>query len=83
MIIFNGWGGITGLIGAGLIAAGLNAALGVTWLSWLIAGISLFAFGWWINNHSDIKQRHGLFWIPIQWWGIAVAIAGFFMPAGS
>ena len=73
MIFFRGWGAIAGLVIAGLIGAGLDAIGVGRPVAYLIGGAAMAAFGWWLNATDE--KRHDIFWIPVQWWGVAIAIA--------
>lgn len=78
MLVFQGHGGFTACLIAGVIAIGLGALGAPAVVAYGLAGAAMFGFGFWLNQNDD--EEHSLFWIPIQYWGIVVAIAGFFAP---
>lgn len=91
MIVFSGWGSITGLVGAGIVLWLTQTVTGSPRLGGVIAGAALAAFGWWIHAQPgreliDVQSgatfmdrpRHTLFWIPIQYWGLVIMVGGIF-----
>lgn len=78
MLVFQGHGGFIACLIAGVVAVGLGAMGAPAVVTYGLAGAAMVAFGFWINGSSD--EQHTLFWIPIQYWGIVVAISGLFAP---
>lgn len=72
MIFLQGWGALVGLIGTVLIGAGLESMTGSRAASYAVAGLALAAFGWWLTTRDD--DRHAVFWIPIQYLGLLIAV---------
>lgn len=72
MMLLQGWGALVGLLGMGVLGAGLESVTGSRAASFFLAGAALAAFGWWLTTQDDAK--HSIFWVPIQYWGIAIAI---------
>jgi len=72
MILLQGWGALVGLLGMGVIAAGLQSVTGSRAASFFLAGAALGVFGWWLTSQDGSK--HSIFWVPIQYWGIAIAL---------
>ncbi len=91
MIIFSGWKTLIGVLGASLIviAAGSTNNTFVLALGFIAAGVCLFLFGKWSNRPQPgfnpitgepgfFKESNSIFFIPLQWWGVAVAALGVF-----
>lgn len=91
MIVFGGWGSIAGMLGAAGILSAMGERIGP-----LAAGVALLAFGQWLHNwdvHPQLdpstgqmaiyRKRHHMFWIPMRWWGLALAVSGVFALAGG
>ncbi len=91
MIIFSGWKTLIGLLGASLIiiAAGATNSNFVLALGFIAAGVGLFIFGKWSNRPRSgfdpvtgeprlFKGGNSIFFIPLQWWGVAFAALGVF-----
>lgn len=72
MIVFSGWATLVGFVGAAVLGGALVSVTDSRAASYAVAGAALAAFGWWINM-VDV-DRHRLFWIPIEYWGVAIAI---------
>lgn len=72
MVLFQGWNTLVGLIGCGLIGAGLEAMTGSRTFGYAVAGLALLGFGYYVNSVLDEDNR--LFWIPIQFWGVVVVL---------
>lgn len=94
MIIFSGWRTLVALVIAVLFASlmikGGDVLGGVGMLA---AGAGLFLYGRVINAPRKIELVTGevvirrghntLFWIPLQYWGVLMAIAGIVGLAGA
>jgi len=89
MLLFSGWGSIAGLVGAGLVFWLSEAITSSERFAAIVAGVALFAFGWWLHAQPDrilvdsateqevvLRERHTIFWIPVQYWGVVIAIGG-------
>lgn len=79
MIIFQGWGAIVGLIGAGLIGAAFTGITGNDAVGGVVGGLVLTAFGFFFNVLGGESYR--IFWIPIQYIGI-LAVLGSLIGSG-
>lgn len=72
LIFYRGWKSLAGLFGCGLIGMALEAATGSRTLAYVIAGIALGGFGYYVNEVLEEDNR--LFWLPIQYLGVIIAI---------
>lgn len=75
MLIFRGWGSIAALIVAGAIGAGFEGiGLGRS-VAYVFGGAGCLTFGLWVNHlYEAAPGHHALFWIPIEFWGVVIAI---------
>ncbi len=72
MIIVQGWASFAGLLIAVLVGAGLQSVVDSRAVAYAFGGAAMAAFGWWINQQD--QQRHQIFWLPIQYWGVIIGI---------
>lgn len=77
MLIFQGNGAFIACLIAGAVALGLQGLGASSIIAYGLAGAAMAGYGFWINSQSD--EQNSLFWIPIQYWGIVVAISGLFV----
>lgn len=77
MLMFQGNGGFIACLIAGAVAIGLGGLGFSSIIAYGLAGAAMAGYGYWINNQSD--EQHSLFWVPIQYWGIVVAVSGLFV----
>ena len=90
MLVFSGWGSLGGLVIAGVVFWLIEAVTSSERLAAVVAGLALFVLGLLLHAQPDrvlqdsatgeevvLRERHTLFWIPIQYWGIVIAIGGF------
>jgi hypothetical protein len=72
VLVLNGWIAFGLLLVAGAIGAGLESLTGSRAFAYCVAGAALAAAGWLVNHGAE--RRQALFWVPIQYWGCAIAV---------
>lgn len=86
MIVWHGWGVLTVLIAAMALALGGAVLKGTMPEAYAMAtalaigAVANWFVGRWLNRGG---ARHKLFWVPMEWWSLALlAFAGAFVFGG-
>lgn len=77
MIVVQGWASFVGLLVAAVVGSQLEGVMDSRAVAYGIGGLAMAVFGLWINLFDE--NRHRIFWIPIQFWGLIItagAMAG-------
>ena len=88
MIIFSGWKTFAALLVAGLLVSGAgNVSARFAAVVTIACGVGLWFFGQWANRpfmgfnqrtgeRQQMRSSNTLFFIPLQYWGAIIAVAG-------